>query len=79
MLGEIQKRHDRIASEVGQPDTFYAYPFGITEPYAEAFVHELFPVTAVTKNGTADLGKGLHELPRMTVTMDRELEDLLKG
>ena len=27
---------------------------------------------------TADLGKGLHELPRMTVTMDRELEDILK-
>ena len=58
--------------------TFFAYPFGITEPDAEAFVHELFPVTAVTRHGTADLGKGLHELPRMTVTMDRELEDILK-
>ena len=52
--------------------------FGITEPDAEAFVQELFPVTAVTRHGTADLGKGLHELPRMTVTMDRELEDILK-
>ena len=79
VLGDIQKSHDRIAREVGQPVTFFAYPFGITEPDAEAFVHELFPVTAVTKNGTADLGKGLHELPRMTVTMDRELEDLLNG
>ena len=78
VLGDIQKSHDRIAQEVGQPVTFFAYPFGITEPDAEAFVHELFPVTAVTSHGTADLGKGLHELPRMTVTMDRELEDILK-
>ena len=78
VLGDIQKSHDRIAQEVGQPVTFFAYPFGITEPDAEAFVHELFPVTAVTRHGTADLGKGLHELPRMTVTMDRELEDILK-
>ena len=78
VLGDIQKSHDRIAQEVGQPVTFFAYPFGITEPDAEAFVHELFPVTAVIRHGTADLGKGLHELPRMTVTMDRELEDILK-
>ena len=78
VLGDIQKSHDRIAQEVGQPVTFFAYPFGITEPDAEAFVQELFPVTAVTRHGTADWGKGLHELPRMTVTMDRELEDILK-
>lgn len=77
VLDDIQKSYDRIAREVEAP-AFFAYPFGIVEPEAEALVTELFPVTAVTKAGTADLRKGLRQMPRLTVTMDTPLESLMR-
>ena len=57
--------------------TFFAYPFEVTEPDAEAFVSELFPMTVVTKFSKADLQEGFHQLPRITVTMESELTDIL--
>ena len=38
---------------------------------------ELFPVTMMTTPKCADLAKGLHDLPRFTVTMKTDLEKLL--
>ena len=78
VLDDIQKSYDLITQEVGEV-TFFAYPFGVTEPDAEDLINELFPVTVVTKNGTADLRKGLHQMPRMTVTMNKELDTILTG
>lgn len=76
VLDDIQKSYDIITQEVGQV-TFFAYPFGVTEPDAEAFVSELFPMTVVTKFGKADLQEGSHQLPRITVTMESELTEIL--
>lgn len=76
VLDDIQKSYDLISQEVG-PVTFFAYPFGVTEPDAEDLINTLFPVTVVTKNGTADLRKGLHQMPRITVTMNKELDTIL--
>lgn len=78
VLDDIQKSHDLIEKEVGQKDTFFAYPFGVKEPDAEEFVDNLFPVTAITKSKIADLHKGLHDLPRVTVTMNRDLSSIFK-
>lgn len=78
VLDDIQTSYDLIAEEIGRPPVFFAYPFGVTEPDAQAFIDGLFPVTAVTLSGTADLDKGLHDLPRYTVTMDRSLRRLLR-
>ncbi len=39
---------------------------------------ELFPVTLMTMPKCADLAKGLHDLPRFTVTMKTDLEKLLR-
>ena len=78
VLDDIRKSYDLITQEVG-PVTFFAYPFGVTEPDAEDFINELFPVTVVTKSGTADLRKGLHQMPRTTVTMNKELDTILTG
>ena len=76
VLDDIQKSCDRITWEVGRP-TFFAYPFGVTEPEAEELVEELFPVTVVTRTGVADLRKGTRQMPRLTVTMDKPLKTLL--
>ena len=76
VLDDIQLSHDRIAEELGGV-TCFAYPFGCSDPDAKALVDELFPVTLMTTPKCADLAKGLHDLPRFTVTMKTDLEKLL--
>ena len=77
VLDDIQLSHDRIAEELGGV-TCFAYPFGCSDPDAKALVDELFPVTLMTTPKCADLAKGLHDLPRFTVTMKTDLEKLLR-
>ncbi len=79
VLDDIQKSYDLIQQEIGQAPVFFAYPFGIKEAEADELIHQLFSVTAVTQNGVGDLRKGLYDLPRMTVTMEKSLESLLEG
>lgn len=77
VLDDIQLSHDRIAEELGSV-TCFAYPFGCSDPDAKALVDELFPVSLMTMPKCADLSKGLHDLPRFTVTMKTDLEKLLR-
>lgn len=79
VLDDLQKSHDLIEEALGEAVTFFAYPFGVTEPDAEELLNELFPVTVVTKGGVADLRKGLHQMPRWTVTMNKELSTILEA
>jgi len=70
VLDDLQKSYDRITAEVGTPPTYFAYPFGRTDPDAAAFLKNLFPVTVITGTGkTADLSKGLQSLPRFNIGM----------
>lgn len=71
VLADLQLSYTRIAAETGAPPAFFAYPFGKTDPDADAYLETLFPLTVVTGPGkyAADLSKGLHQLPRFTVTM----------
>lgn len=70
VLDDLQKSYDRIAAEVGAPPSYFAYPFGRTDPDASAFLKDLFPVTAITATGkAADLSKGLQNLPRFNISM----------
>ena len=77
VLDDIQLSHDRIAEELGGV-TCFAYPFGRSNPDAKALVDDLFPVTLMTTPKCADLAKGLHDLPRYTVTMKTDLGKLLR-
>jgi len=72
VLEDLRYSYERIAVETGAAPAYFAYPFGKTDPDADAFLQALFPVTAVTGPGkyAADLSKGLHDLPRFTITMD---------
>ncbi len=81
VLDDLRYSFDRIAQETGAPPTFFAYPFGKTDPDADAYLEGLFPLTVVTGPGkyAANLSKGLHKLPRFTVTMERSLAALLKN
>ena len=81
VLEDLRYSHQRIAMELGTAPSFFAYPFGKTDPDADAYLKSLFPVTVVTGPGkyAADLSKGLWQLPRFTVTMKAEPKTLLKG
>ena len=78
VLDDIQKSYDLIEENVGAAPVFFAYPFGLTEPDADGLIRDLFPVTAVTLTGTAELSDGLYGLHRYTVTMDRTLKSILQ-
>ncbi|MCI8812981.1 MAG: polysaccharide deacetylase family protein [Oscillibacter sp.] len=77
VLDDIQRSYDLIAEKLEVSPTFFAYPFGLTEPDADGLIRELFPVTAVTLPKTADLTGGLYALPRHTVTMNKSLDSIL--
>lgn len=81
VLEDLRYSHQRIAMELGSAPSFFAYPFGKTDPDADAYLKSLFPVTVVTGPGkyAADLSKGLWQLPRFTVTMKAEPKTLLNG
>lgn len=81
VLADLRLSYERIAAETGVPPVFFAYPFGRTDPDADACLETLFPLTVVTGPGTrsADLSKGLQRLPRFTVTMERPPWVLLKN
>ena len=69
VLDDIQKSYDLIRDNVGESPTFFAYPFGITERSASPLIHSLFPVTALTRSGLAQVRNDFHDLPRFRVTM----------
>ena len=75
--GFTRRYAEWIAEELGGV-TCFAYPFGCSDPDAKTLVDELFPVTLMTMPKCADLAKGLHDLPRFTVTMKTDLEKLLR-
>lgn len=77
VLDDLQKSHDRLEEELGVPVTCFAYPFGAEEPDAEALIEELFPVTFITRPATADLDLGFQKMPRYTVTMEKDLSEIL--
>lgn len=81
VLDDLLRSYERIAVETGAAPTYFAYPYGKTDPDADAFLRSLFPVTAVTGPGkyAADLSKGLQGLPRFTVTMKAGPEAFLPG
>ena len=80
VLDDLLKSYDRIAMETGTPPSFFAYPYGKTDPDADALLQDLFPVTLVSGPGkrAADLSGGLHGLPRFTVTMKAGPKAFLK-
>lgn len=75
VLSDLRQSIELIETEVGEPVTYMAYPFGAVEPWAEDFIRENLAVTVTTQEGTAKLWGGLYELPRKMVTMTRSAEE----
>lgn len=76
--GDLQAGVDAIERELGTEVCYFAYPYGVTDPWATDFVHALFSVTVTSRPAVADLDNGLYEMDRLTVSMDESVPDLLK-
>lgn len=66
---DIQHSVDLIEEKIGTNVTFFAYPHGEADPWANEFVDALFPVTVTTRHGPTDIRNGLHRMPRHNITV----------
>jgi len=71
VLADLQQSIDAVQQGTGVPATYFAYPFGVTEPWADQFIREHFSLTLLTNEGTARTADGLYSLPRKTISMER--------
>lgn len=71
---DLTENMEGIRTHLGKPATFFAYPFGVTEPWADGFLRDHFSLTLTTREGRCDPAGGLYDLPRLAVTMDRSAQ-----
>ncbi len=74
---DLQRSIDAIEGNVGGRVCYFAFPFGETDEWADRFIREHFSVTTLTRAGVADLYRGLYGLERLTITMERSVQDCL--
>ena len=77
VLGDIQHSIDLIQEKVGVTPEYFAYPYGVTDAWADRFLRRHFQVTVTTAGAVADLSQGLYDLPRFNVTSTTVLGDIL--
>lgn len=77
VFGDLEKSSARIEEELGQTPIFFAYPYGADEPDAEEYLRQNFRITFLTAGTIADVSNTLYRLPRIPVSMETELKDIL--
>ena len=75
---DIQKSIDLIQEHLGTVPTFFAYPHGRTDSWADIFLKEHFSMTVTTAFGPVDLSDGCHLLSRHNITTDYAVSHFLK-
>ena len=65
---DIAQSVTTIETELGSPVTYFAYPLGKVDSWANGILAEFFTVTATSNLGKADINNGLYRLPRYNVT-----------
>lgn len=75
---DIQQSVEMIEQQVGNDVTYFTYPFGITEEDVDYILSDLGVQMATTqKMGIAKTNDDLLLLPRINITMNNSLENLL--
>ena len=74
---DLETSVERIETNVGADVTYFAHPHGQKDEWSEAFVKELFPVTATSEVATADLANGTQDMPRYNISMSTPLSQYL--
>lgn len=74
---DLQRSIDCLEEELETQVCYFAYPHGVTEPWADDFLREHFSVTVTTNHAVADLSNGLYDMPRHNISMRSALSDYL--
>lgn len=77
VLTDLKKSRDILQRELGTAPQLFAYPYGETEPDAEAYLRRLFPMTVITGRGEIGTLEGRYHLPRISVCQETQLGDRL--
>ena len=77
VLSDLERSISVITVNTGAMPSCFAYPYGATDEDLKDYIDNLFPVTLTTERAVASYGGGLHDLPRITVTMETELAKVL--
>ena len=75
---DIAQSVSTIETELGSPVTYFAYPLGKVDSWANGILAEFFTVSATSKLGKADINNGLYRLPRNNVTARERAADFVR-
>ena len=70
VFADIQSSIDLIEENVGAAVRFFAYPYGTTDKWSDAYLAEHFAVTVTTSYGRSDVSKGLYKLNRCNISQE---------
>lgn len=77
--GDLYHSIEVLEAQLGTDVCFFAYPFGVMSMDAVGFVQTHFEVTFTNNSAVWDLDKGLYDIDRVAVTMEKGVGDLLKS
>ena len=76
--GDLQRGLDTIRQKTGHPCTYFSYPFGARDLWDVPLLRAAgVRVTTTTEQRSATLRRGLYALPRLRITMEKPLSDVL--
>ena len=76
--GDLDESIRILQRELGHAPTYFAYPLGKVEPWADELLRERFAVTVTSKEGRADLSRGTYKLPRYNITQTMRAEKFVR-
>lgn len=76
--GDLYHSIELLEAELGTKIHYFAYPFGVMSMDATGFVQSHFDVTVTTNPAIWDLDMGLHNMDRITITMEKAVDDFLR-
>lgn len=74
---DIQTSIDLIQQELGQAPSYFAYPYGRTDPWIAGYIAERFSVTVTTDFAVADVDDGLYNMPRFNMNANAKISNFL--
>ena len=77
VLPDIETSVRLLESNLGRKISFFAYPHGQTDDWANDFLREHFAVTVTTAERVANTANGLYDLPRYNINSVRTARSIL--